>query len=297
MKRPLVIMLAAWPAAAWAHGGAHLREVGPPEWTLDATIVVPLLISAGLYALGFARLWARSDAGRSDHIRHAMLFGAGWLVLAGSLCSPLHEAGERSFTLHMIEHELIMVAAAPLIAFSRPLAVMLWALPQGFRQGMAAGAYRAILGSPILSEPITATLLQAMVLIAWHAPPLFNRALGHEGWHVAQHLSFLVSALVFWWAMARWQEARGYALSAMCLFVTSLIGGLLGALMAFSASPWYAGYAALGMTPYGLTPVEDQQLAGLVMWIPGGMVHATAALLLLMRALRSRETSSVAALD
>ena len=62
-----------------------------------------------------------------------------------------------------------------------------------------------------------------------------------------------------------------------------MIGGALGALMTFSASPWYDDYAALGMTPYGLSPVEDQQLAGLVMWIPGGMVHAAAALIMVMR--------------
>jgi cytochrome c oxidase assembly factor CtaG len=158
---------------------------------------------------------------------------------------------------------------------------MLWALPASGRSAFA----RATHAGPLrwlwraLTDPIVATALQAAALWAWHAPALFDRALGHEGWHVAQHLSFLVTALFFWWAMANGR--RGLGVSALCLFVTSLVGGLLGALMAFSASPWYAGYAAMGMTPWGLSPAEDQHLAGLLMWIPGGLVHAGAALVLL----------------
>jgi cytochrome c oxidase assembly factor CtaG len=77
-------------------------------------------------------------------------------------------------------------------------------------------------------------------------------------------------------------------LAVLCLFVTSLVSGALGALMAFSESPWYAGYARLGMAPFGLTPAEDQQLAGLIMWVPGGLVHALAALALVGMTLRSR---------
>jgi len=69
---------------------------------------------------------------------------------------------------------------------------------------------------------------------AWHAPPLFDRALGHAGWHIAQHLSFLITALLFWWAMT---ETRNSGLAALCLFVTSVIGGALGALMTLSSSP------------------------------------------------------------
>ena len=131
---------------------------------------------------------------------------------------------------------------------------------------------------------------EAVALWAWHMPPLFDRALESEGWHIAQHLSFLLTALLFWWAMAHGRAGRhGYGLAALCLFLTSLVGGALGALMAVSASPWYAPYAAMGMTPWGLSPAEDQQLAGLVMWIPGGAFHAAAALFFLLSWLRASE--------
>ncbi len=266
----LAVLLTLGPGCAWAHGGAHPIEAGPPGWTLDPWLLVPLAAALLLYAIGFVRLSRRGGAARGKSL---ILFLTGWTVLAGALVSPLHEAGERSFTLHMIEHELIMLVAAALLPLSRPLGVMLWAFPRRIRQGLAfPGLLRR------LADPVLATTLQAAAMWAWHAPPLFNRALGHPGWHIAQHLSFLVTALLFWWSVT---QTPNRGLAALCLFVTSVVGGALGALMALSASPWYAGYAAMGMMPFGLTPAEDQQLAGLIMWVPGGLVHAGAALVLL----------------
>jgi cytochrome c oxidase assembly factor CtaG len=125
---------------------------------------------------------------------------------------------------------------------------------------------------------------------AWHAPPLFDRALASQGWHVAQHLSFVVSSLVFWAAMLDTRRG-GFLVSAACLFVTSLVEGALGALMALSISPWYSAYARMGVTGIQLDPTTDQQLAGLIMWIPGGLVHGGAALGLLYQWLKSNEES------
>jgi putative membrane protein len=289
MKRtPLLLaLLAAVPADA--HDGPHQDGLG---WTLDPSVTVPLLLTLILYVLGFARLWARSAQGRSALRRSAAFFVSGWATLATAIVSPLHEAGERSFTMHMIEHEIIMLAAALLLVLSRPGPVLLWAFPAGARQAMA-GLGRAGWATSLwrsLTNPIVATALQAAAMWLWHMPSLFDRALAHEGWHVAQHLSFLVTALIFWWAMAHGRAGRhGFGVSAICLFVTSMIGGALGALMTFSASPWYKGYAAMGMTPIGLSPVEDQQLAGLLMWIPGGLVHAGAALFFLYKWLKASE--------
>lgn len=298
MKRLLAAISLSFPSVAMAHGGAHALETGPAGWTFDATLTAPLLLSALAFAIGFARLRQRSTAGREALRKRAWLFAGGWGVLAFAVVSPLHEAGERSFTMHMIEHELIMLVAALLLALSRPLATMIWAFPAPARQAMARGAHSGAIRGPwrFITDPVVATILQAGVLWIWHAPPLFDRALGHEGWHIAQHLSFLVTALLFWWAMTRRGAAPGVA--ALCLFVTSIVGGALGALMAFSSSPWYTGYAAMGLTPEGLTPVEDQQLAGLLMWIPGGLVHAGAALWLLGQWLRQpREGRHAVAMD
>jgi cytochrome c oxidase assembly factor CtaG len=86
-------------------------------------------------------------------------------------------------------------------------------------------------------------------------------------------------------------KRRDIGSRALCLFITSIVSGVLGAMMSFSESPWYAPYAALGLTPQGLTPAQDQQLAGLLMWVPGGFMHAAAALLLIAPMLRSEARS------
>lgn len=290
MKRALLgLVLLSLPAAVAAHPG-HVHE-GSPGWTLDLSVTLPLAIALALYAIGWLRLHARSRRGQARLQREGLLFLTGWVVLSGALVSPLHEAGERSFTAHMIEHELIMLVATLFLAVSRAGPVLLWGLPAPARPAVARlnralgleAAWRA------LTTPIVATVLQAAALWLWHAPALFDRALASEGWHVAQHLSFFLTSLFFWRAMAD-AEARSRAgVAATCLFVTATVGAALGALMALSSSPWYAGYAAMGMTPYGLTPEQDQQLAGLIMWIPGGVVHLGAALAVLYRWLKPEE--------
>jgi cytochrome c oxidase assembly factor CtaG len=276
-------------APAFGHGG-HIHEAAP-GWTWDPWITVPLATSLILFAIGFARLQGR--ALRGDYRLRALLFGAGWMLLAGALVSPLHAAGERSFSAHMFEHELLMLAATPLLVISEPLVVLLWSLPGPVRRALGSFGRAPIMSQAWhrLTGPVTATIVQAAALWLWHAPALFDLALASEGWHAVQHLCFIISALLFWTAMlagSRGGRAGGPGLAALCLFTTSLISGALGALMAFSQSPWYSRYAELGMTPFGLTPAEDQQLAGLIMWIPGGLVHALAALALVWAMLRPK---------
>lgn len=284
MRRLFAVTLVLLAGPALAHGShGHPSGYG---WSFEPWALVPLLLSLGLYLAGLARLWAKAGNSAPTVRRNAVIFLLGWLTLAGATISPLHEGGEHSFTLHMIEHELIMLVAAPLLALSRPLGVMLWALPSGGRVGLSGWARGGALGFiwRHVSTPIAATVVQVAAIWLWHMPYLFDRALRHEGWHIVQHICFLVSALIFWWAMVFGRGGRaGYGLSALCLFVTSMAEGALGALMTFSISPWYAAYAAMGMGLFGFTPEQDQQLAGLVMWIPGGMVHAGAALIMLVR--------------
>lgn len=283
--RAAIIATVALNGLADAHhpgGGAH-EGIG---WSLEPGLVLPLFLSLAAFLIGVRRLGLRSTRGAADLAVRQRWFVSGWLILAGALVSPLHQAGERSFTAHMVEHELIMLAAAPLLVLSRPLPLLLWAFPAGMRHAIgaiaAASPVRALWR--LLSGPVTATMVQAVALWVWHAPALFDLALASDGWHVAQHLSFLISALSFWSAMLSERTAPGIA--ALCLVGTSIVSGALGALMAFATSPWYAGYARLGLAPFGLTPAEDQQVAGLLMWVPGGLVHAGAALLVMRRLLR-----------
>jgi putative membrane protein len=277
MKFLLGLALAALAAPALAHGGHEHAD--SPGWTLDPLVTVPLGLLLILFVVGRHRLAQRSGVRRN----RSWLFLGGWLVLTVALVSPLHEGGERSFTLHMIEHELIMLVSTLLFAASGAGGILAWGLPLPLRRAIG-GRWKSALAATWkrMTEPVTATVLQAVVMWAWHAPALFDRSLASQGWHVAQHLSFVIGSLAFWVAMLD-RYRGGYLLSAACLFLTSLVEGALGALMALSASPWYSTYRAMGVSGIGLDPVTDQQLAGLLMWIPGGLIHGAAALFLLHR--------------
>lgn len=289
--RAVIAALALLAQPAYAHVRAAHEPA--PGWTFDAWVVGPLLLTLAWYGIGWLRLRARGATGGT----RAHWFWLGWTLLAAALVTPLHEAGERSFSAHMVEHELLMLVAAPLLVLARPVGVALHALPDGARRALVRGAHGRAWSTTWawLTDAIVATVLQAVALWAWHMPALFDLALARPGWHVAQHVSFLATALLFWRAVLDApRERSGTAVAA--LFATSIVSGVLGAAMALSASPWYAGYAALHMAPFGLTPAEDQQLAGLLMWVPGGLVHAGAALALLARSLRAPEVGR-AALD
>jgi putative membrane protein len=280
--RTLTIALLVAPGLVWAHSQEPSgREVG--EWVLISI----LFLAGAWYAAGYTHVWRASRTGRATLARRGALFASGWLVIAASLLSPLHELGGRSFTAHMIEHELLMLVAAPLIAFARPIGVFIWALPRSSRRALGALGHRNWFASlwRSLSSPLSASLIQAAMLWLWHAPIFFDAALRSELWHAAQHLSLVCSALLFWWSINTASALeRKHGIAGFYLFFTSVHGALLGALMAFAESPWYAQYIRMGMSgTAGLTPLEDQQIAGLIMWVPGGAVHAIAALVYLSR--------------
>jgi putative membrane protein len=261
-----------------------LRVIQLP-WSFEPQVVVPLALALVVVFTGRTRLGFRAKRSPPG----VSLFLAGWTVLTFALVSPLHEAGERSFTMHMIEHELIMLVAALLLVLSDAGGILAWGLPRPLRR-LLAGRWTSPLQTlwKRLTDPVVATIIQGVVLWAWHAPALFDRALESDWWHAAQHLSFVLASLLFWSAMLNPRRGN-HLVSASCLFLTSMVEGALGALMTFSGSPWYAAYAAMGVTGIGVDPETDQQLAGLIMWIPGGLLHGLAALLLLHRWFKSTE--------
>ena len=184
VRRIVFAALLAMSSAASGHDGGG--GSGPPGWTFDPWVTVPLALLLLTFLTGQRRLASRSAIDRPLPWQ----FPAGWAVLALSLVSPLHEAGERSFALHMTEHELIMLVATMLLASSGAGGGLAWGLPRPLRQ-LVGGSWKSPLSRlwKRLTEPLTATAIQAVVMWMWHAPPLFDRALDSRGWHVAQHLT------------------------------------------------------------------------------------------------------------
>jgi cytochrome c oxidase assembly factor CtaG len=250
-------------------------------WEWDPFVVVPLSLTFFFYNAGLIRLWRRAGMGRGVATWQAVSFQVGWVTLVVALVSPLHEYGEHLFLAHMIEHELLMAVAAPLFAVSRPLGMFLHGVPRGIRLSLiSTSATRPVRWLwQRLCEPTTATTLHAVAIWVWHIPALLDGTLQSELLHRLQHISFLVTALFFWWAILR-MPRRDYGLGALHVFVTMIHTGLLGALLTLSphdAYPLQTHDAPL----FGLTPLEDQQLAGLFMWVPGGAIYLCCGLALL----------------
>jgi cytochrome c oxidase assembly factor CtaG len=264
-------------AHAFAHGGS-LPEAAP-AWTFDPWIVLPLLVSGLLYAIGALTLGYRSRDLRGRRNRQHLAYLCGWFSLAGALVSPLHWLGEHLFTFHMIEHEIVMAISAPLIVVARPLGTLMWSFPHRFRLALAA----LLRSRPVrrgwdwASNGRNATVLHGLAIWAWHAPPLFDAAVTNVAIHRLQHLSFFVSALLFWWSVFRRSEVGA---GAWHLFITMLHTSALGALMALAPRVLYQTQTATASN-WGLTPLQDQELAGLIMWVPAGTVYAGTALALM----------------
>jgi len=261
-------------------------------WALEPVTIALLVLSAGLWVLGEARLAGR--LGRAAARRRGMRwsFAAGWALLALALLSPLHPLGAVLFSAHMAQHELLVAAAAPLLVLGRPLVPMLWALPIARRRALGRGARAPWVRGPwtALTRPGVAWLVHAGVVLAWHLPALFESSLRSEAAHALQHATFLGSALLFWWAILHGRGARrGYGAAVLYLFGMTVVTGGLGFLLTVSSRPWYPAYDPRAMAAWGLGPLEDQQLAGLIMWIPGGLAYLAAALGLLVLWLREAD--------
>jgi putative membrane protein len=275
-------LLAMAIAPALAHEPGATGPTAATAWTAaDLTVLVLLSLSGALYATGLARLWRRAGAGRGISTANAACFAAGWLTLAVSLLSPLHALGETLFAAHMIQHVLLIAIAAPLLVLARPGGALSWSLPLAWRRGLGA----IVRARPVaaawawMTNPLVATTIHGITIWAWHLPGLFEAALADPWLHWLEHASFLATAALFWWAMlGRPARVHGYGLSVACLFVTLLHSSLLGTLLTLSPRLWYA--PAPGAAAWGLSAMEDQQLAGLIMWIPGGMLYTLAALAL-----------------
>jgi putative membrane protein len=267
------------------------QPLAPPDvwgaWTGSPLILGGLLAVALLYWLG-GRDRRRRGRGRREWRTAAFWFGWGALVLA--LVSPLHALGEVLFWAHMTQHEILMTVAAPLLVLGDTMVPVLRVLPWNERRAVGRAVRRPWVRRlwRALTRMDVAWIVQAVVLTAWHLPALYQRSLASEWVHALQHSSFLAAAVLYWWSILKTPAARRHRGAAiLSLFLTSLYTGALGALITFAAVPWYPAYHPTAL--WGLTPLEDQQLAGLVMWMPGGITYLIAALALTARWLRDAE--------
>jgi putative membrane protein len=241
-----------------AHNGViHAAQV----W--NALTALSLFVILALFITGLTRLW-RTEGGRHTIRKwQAASFVLGWLAAAIALLGPLDRWSDVLFSAHMAQHELLMLVAAPLMVLGRPFITLLWAV---------RGAARVAKLLDRITGPVTVLILHAVVLWTWHVPALFEAALHDETVHVVQHLGFFITAALFWFALIHGRYGRlGYGVGVLYVFATAMHTQILGALLTFGTRVWYPTHAARTAAA-GLDAVNDQQLAGVLMWIPFGMV-------------------------
>jgi putative membrane protein len=259
-------------------------------WTWPPLILIPLLLAAALYGLGTIRMLGRT-AHRQSFLWPTLFFALGWISLVIALDSPLHELGEQLFWAHMTQHEILMLVSAPLLVLGRPMIVFLWALPPSSRE-TAAGLGRSQIvkkGWAFVSAPISAWMVSALALWIWHIPWLFDQTLSSDWIHAAQHTTFLLTAVIFWWPVLNRTPALGYGGSLVYVFTTILHTSVLGALLTFAPRPWYSSYMVTAPALH-FTALEDQQIGGLIMWIPAGTLLLVVALIVLVKWMNESQT-------
>jgi putative membrane protein len=239
----------------------------------DLAVAAGLAVSATAYAVGVVRLWRRAGRGHGLGPFSITAYAAGLGTLVLALLSPLDTLADVLFSAHMGQHELLMLVAAPLLVMGRPLYVVLWALPARARTAVTGVLERASTRRAwrAIAHPVTVLLLHAAALWIWHVPSLFEGALAHEAVHAVQHAAFFVTAALFWWTLVHGRYGRlGYGAAVVFVFLTGLHSGLLGAMLTFARTALYPTHEARTRA-VGRDPLEDQQLAGLLMWIPAGV--------------------------
>lgn len=281
MRRPaalVAVILLSCPSLAWAHG----RRAQPGTWWLawnwDPLVLVSVVLLAWCYGRGLARLWARVGVGRKVRRWQAASYYGGLGAISIALLSPLDALSEELSSLHMVQHMVLMMVAASLFILGSPTFVLAWGFPQWARAtSLFSFAFR-LPQTRILWQPQFLWGLFAVTLYAWHHPILYQAALRDPLVHDTQHLSFFIVACLFWRSCLDPLGAHrlGPLAATLYLFTTSLHASALGVFLALSPRIWYGDY--LGRTSaWGLAPLEDQQLAGLIMWMPACLVYPAVA--------------------
>ncbi len=277
-------MPASWPAYWLA------------SWPFEPAVLIGVEVAAVLYVIG--GLGRRGDAWRS------FCFWAGLATILVALQSPLDMLARQLFWIHMVQHLLLMVVAAPLFALASPWMRMWHALPLGWRRGIAKPLFRKRGLEPVrwtwrkLSNPAVVWVLGAANLWVWHVPALYDLTLRNHLVHHLEHTLFFGLGLAFWAHVIDqrpFKSRLGSIGRATLVFTTMIQSWALAAVLSFAPAAFYA-YALLPTRPGGISALTDQQLGGGMMWVPGAISYSIALVAMLFRWLAEEESRSQTAL-
>jgi putative copper resistance protein D len=299
---PIAVALgvaAALPATVLAHGAV---PPDPPTltnivlgWQLEPLVAGGLLLAA-LGWLWIVRRVARLHPGNGVPVGRSAAFFGGLAAVAVALMSGIERYDTTLFSIHMAQHLLLMLGAAPLLVLAAPVTQLLRASSPAMRQRRLVPAlHSSVVGA--LGHPVVAWVTFSLVLWLSHFSPLFNDALEDRGVHDAEHALYLISSLLFWWPAIAVDPARRrlpYPVRVLYLLLQLPVNSFVGMAILFADSPLYPHYATLG-APYGIAALADQELAGGVMWLSGDVVFIVAILLVVAAWMRHEDRDAPAA--
>lgn len=240
-------------------------------WNFAPSIIVMLLSQAILYS--YLIIIARQDGrwGVDVKRRHPMWFALGLFTIFIALVSPIDDLSNRvSFAVHMVQHILLAIAAPIFLLLGTPgyWIAYLFRLP----------VLKTVL--KIIVHPLIVLFTFNGVLWVWHLPALYQAALADVNLHIIEHMTFLVTGVLLWAPVLHAlppDKPMGYLVKMAVLFFSMVSSSILAAIFTFAQSVAYPFYGT-AMQVFGLTPLDDQQLAGAIMWVPGGGVFLFATL-------------------
>ena len=267
------------------------------SWTIEPTVVIPVVAAATLYVRGWATLARRMPE----------RFGAGRLIaaMAGlatvivALSSPLDALGHQLLLAHMIQHFLLMAVAPPLLWMGAPVAPLLLGLPRPIRRRVAiALASRPLRQlTHLLADPRVAWAAFVIAFWTWHVPALYGLGLGSDSWHHVQHACFFATAMLFWRpVILPWPARSSWPRWAMIpyLALAELQNSTLAAILTFADRVIYPAYETLPRQ-WNITALEDQSIAGVIMWVPGSLAFVLPMLWLIVTAVVASPSDRVGA--
>jgi cytochrome c oxidase assembly factor CtaG len=259
------------------------------DWTFPVWLTLSMSLTAFVYLRGYLAI-RKTRPALFTGARLAS-FLAGLIVLWLALGPPMDDFADALLSAHMVEHLLMMSAVPPLLLYGLPVVPMLRGLPVPVRRYVVSPllrlSYLRAFGRWAVN-PVVAWMAMNSTFLVWHIPSAYDFALRNEGWHVVEHLCFLVTALLFWWCILRpWPAAANGGNWGILIYLISadVVNTLLSAFLAFCNRPVYSYYAD-HVNPFGVSPLEDQVLGAAIMWVIGSLAFLIPAVVITVQLLR-----------
>ena len=262
-------------------------------WTLPVWLTASIVLTGAIYLRG----WFAVRRTRPLQFSRWQLasFCCGLIVLWIAIASPMDGFADALLSAHMVEHLLLMSVVPPLLLLGLPTVPLLRGLPDFVKRTVASPlirnhALRHI--GDLLLTPAVAWLMMNLVFLGWHIPRAYDFALEHEYWHDIEHLCFLGASLLFWYCVLRpWPAQKRQRTWGILLFLVSadVVNTLLSAFLAFCGRPVYSFYLNRA-NPFQVSPLDDQVLGAVVMWVFGSIAFLVPAMLVTVQLLQPSTT-------